>query len=81
MQEKAHKPAHLVDNAAELDPVWFAGMTRIGVTAGASTPTHITRHMTPARGSHVAPGPDRPLSMSPAGPLSGRHRAFTGWQA
>ncbi|TMB92650.1 MAG: 4-hydroxy-3-methylbut-2-enyl diphosphate reductase [Chloroflexi bacterium] len=45
VQEKAHKPAHLVDNATELDPAWFAGMNRIGVTAGASTPTHITREV------------------------------------
>ena len=45
VQEKAHKPAHLVDNAAEVDPAWFDGMTRIGVTAGASTPTHITREV------------------------------------
>jgi 4-hydroxy-3-methylbut-2-enyl diphosphate reductase len=45
VKEKAHKPAHLVDTAAELDPLWFEGMTRIGVTAGASTPTHITREV------------------------------------
>jgi 4-hydroxy-3-methylbut-2-enyl diphosphate reductase len=45
VQEKAHKPAHLVDTANELDPAWFKGMSRIGVTAGASTPTHITREV------------------------------------
>jgi 4-hydroxy-3-methylbut-2-en-1-yl diphosphate reductase len=31
-------PAHMVDNAAELDPAWVAGKQRIGVTAGASAP-------------------------------------------
>ena len=31
-------PAHLVDNAAGIDPAWVAGRRRIGVTAGASAP-------------------------------------------
>ena len=43
VEERAGRPAHLVDTAADLDPSWFIGMTRIGVTAGASTPTQITR--------------------------------------
>jgi len=30
--------SYLVDNASELDPVWFAGVQTVGVTAGASTP-------------------------------------------
>jgi 4-hydroxy-3-methylbut-2-enyl diphosphate reductase len=30
--------AYLVDRADELDPAWFAGASRIGVTAGASAP-------------------------------------------
>lgn len=30
--------AYMVDNAAELDPAWLVGKTRIGVTAGASAP-------------------------------------------
>jgi 4-hydroxy-3-methylbut-2-en-1-yl diphosphate reductase len=29
---------HLIETAAELEPAWFAGARRIGVTAGASTP-------------------------------------------
>ncbi|MBV8194197.1 MAG: 4-hydroxy-3-methylbut-2-enyl diphosphate reductase [Candidatus Dormibacteraeota bacterium] len=45
VQEKRGKPAHLVDTAADLDPFWFRGMTRVGVTAGASTPTQITREV------------------------------------
>ncbi len=30
--------SYMVDNATELDPAWFTGKTRIGVTAGASAP-------------------------------------------
>jgi 4-hydroxy-3-methylbut-2-enyl diphosphate reductase len=43
VEEHAGKPAHLVDTAGDLDPAWFAGIRRVGVTAGASTPTQITR--------------------------------------
>jgi 4-hydroxy-3-methylbut-2-enyl diphosphate reductase len=31
-------PAYLVDEANDIDPAWFAGKRRIGVTAGASAP-------------------------------------------
>ena len=30
--------AHMVDNATQIDPVWFEGKVNIGVTAGASAP-------------------------------------------
>jgi (E)-4-hydroxy-3-methyl-but-2-enyl pyrophosphate reductase len=30
--------SYLVDNAGELDPAWFKGVEKVGVTAGASTP-------------------------------------------
>jgi len=30
--------SYIVDNASELDPEWFEGVERVGVTAGASTP-------------------------------------------
>ncbi len=43
VEERAGRPAFLVDTAADLDPTWFRGMRRVGVTAGASTPTQITR--------------------------------------
>jgi len=36
--ERFGVPAFLVDTAAQLDPVWFEGRRRIGVTAGASAP-------------------------------------------
>jgi 4-hydroxy-3-methylbut-2-en-1-yl diphosphate reductase len=45
VRDKAGKPAHLVDTAADLDAAWFTGMRRVGVTAGASTPTHLTREV------------------------------------
>jgi 4-hydroxy-3-methylbut-2-enyl diphosphate reductase len=45
VQEKAGKLAYLVDTASELDPAWFADVQRVGVTSGASTPTHITREV------------------------------------
>jgi len=34
-------PAHLVDDAGELDLAWLAGVRRIGVSAGASAPGHL----------------------------------------
>jgi 4-hydroxy-3-methylbut-2-enyl diphosphate reductase len=43
VEERGGRPAFLVDTAADLQPDWFRGMHRIGVTAGASTPTQITR--------------------------------------
>lgn len=43
VENLAHRPAHLVDTAADLRPEWFQGVDRVGVTSGASTPTQITR--------------------------------------
>jgi 4-hydroxy-3-methylbut-2-en-1-yl diphosphate reductase len=43
VEELAGRRALLVDTAADLDPAWFRGIRRVGVTAGASTPTQITR--------------------------------------
>ncbi len=34
-------PTHLIEQAGDLDPAWFAGKQRVGVTAGASTPNWI----------------------------------------
>lgn len=38
VSEREGTPAHLVDDASEIDLRWLAGATRIGVTAGASAP-------------------------------------------
>jgi 4-hydroxy-3-methylbut-2-en-1-yl diphosphate reductase len=36
--EKKGVAAYMVDEAGQIDPAWFEGMARIGVTAGASAP-------------------------------------------
>jgi 4-hydroxy-3-methylbut-2-enyl diphosphate reductase len=36
--ERFGVPAYLVDTAAQLDPAWFQGRRRVGITAGASAP-------------------------------------------
>jgi 4-hydroxy-3-methylbut-2-enyl diphosphate reductase len=41
----AGKPAHLVDSVDDVRPEWFQGVRRVGVTSGASTPTHLTRRV------------------------------------
>jgi 4-hydroxy-3-methylbut-2-enyl diphosphate reductase len=37
------KPAHLVDTMEDIDPEWFRGVKKVGVTSGASTPSQLTR--------------------------------------
>jgi 4-hydroxy-3-methylbut-2-enyl diphosphate reductase len=39
------KPAYLVDSVDEIDPSWFEGISRVGVTSGASTPSQLTRRV------------------------------------
>jgi 4-hydroxy-3-methylbut-2-en-1-yl diphosphate reductase len=39
------KPAYLVDRMEDIDPAWFKGASRVGVTSGASTPTQLTRRV------------------------------------
>ncbi|HEY7201513.1 MAG TPA: 4-hydroxy-3-methylbut-2-enyl diphosphate reductase [Candidatus Dormibacteraeota bacterium] len=41
----AGKPAYLVDSLEDVDPRWFEGVRRVGVTSGASTPTQLTRRV------------------------------------
>ncbi len=36
--ERMGKPAFMVDDASGLDPVWFEGVSRVGLSAGASAP-------------------------------------------
>jgi len=38
LAERMGAEAHLLDGAADIDPIWLDGKTRIGVTAGASAP-------------------------------------------
>ena len=45
VQKLAGKPAHLVDRLEDIEPRWFEGVRRVGVTSGASTPTRLTRQV------------------------------------
>ncbi|WP_234197605.1 4-hydroxy-3-methylbut-2-enyl diphosphate reductase [Pseudacidovorax sp. NFM-22] len=38
LAERLGTPAYMVDSAAELQPAWFEGRSRVGLTAGASAP-------------------------------------------
>ena len=39
----ANIPAYLIDSAADIDPDWITGKTKIGLTAGASAPEVLVR--------------------------------------
>ncbi len=39
--EQRQTSAYLIDHAEEIDPQWFAGVDRVGVSAGASAPEHL----------------------------------------
>ncbi len=43
--ERAGCPAHLIDDAAELDPAWLAGTATVALTAGASAPETLVRQV------------------------------------
>ncbi len=43
--ERKGVPSHLVDDASEIRPAWFAPAARIGVTAGASAPETLVREV------------------------------------
>jgi 4-hydroxy-3-methylbut-2-enyl diphosphate reductase len=45
VRKLAGRPAHLVDRLEDVDPRWFDGVRRVGVTSGASTPTQLTRRV------------------------------------
>jgi 4-hydroxy-3-methylbut-2-enyl diphosphate reductase len=48
LREVARKlgtPSYMVDNADELQPQWFAGKARVGLTAGASAPEVLVRQV------------------------------------
>src|SRR4051794_29180923 len=36
--EELGRPSYLIDDATALEPAWFAGVSRVGLTAGASAP-------------------------------------------
>jgi 4-hydroxy-3-methylbut-2-enyl diphosphate reductase len=43
LAERLGVPAHMVDDASELRDEWFAGRSRVGVTAGASAPEDLVQ--------------------------------------
>src|SRR5947208_11147738 len=45
VEKLAGRPAHLVDDLPDIRPEWFAGVSRVGVTSGASTPSQLTRRV------------------------------------
>jgi 4-hydroxy-3-methylbut-2-enyl diphosphate reductase len=38
LADRLGTPAYMVDSAADLDPAWFEGKNKVGLTAGASAP-------------------------------------------
>jgi len=62
VEERGDRPAFLVDTADDIRPEWFIGRRRIGVTAGASTPTQITRAVIAA----LEALPDQAAVVSPS---------------
>lgn len=48
-------PALLIDDAGDIDPAWFRGIGRVGVSAGASAPEHLVGDLI-ARLQEIAPG-------------------------
>lgn len=45
VQEVAGRPAHRIDSVADIKLEWLAGKQTIGVTAGSSTPSELTREV------------------------------------
>ena len=45
VRQRVGKPAYLVGTAAEMCDEWFAGASKVAVTAGASTPSHLGREV------------------------------------
>ena len=45
LAQKLGTPAYMVDNADELQPAWFEGKSRVGLTAGASAPEVLVKQV------------------------------------
>ncbi len=46
--EKSGVPAHLIDDASEVDPAWLEGANTVAVTAGASAPENLVAELVDA---------------------------------
>jgi 4-hydroxy-3-methylbut-2-enyl diphosphate reductase len=58
LAEKLGTPAYLVQTAADIDPVWLAGVACVGVTAGASAPEVVVQQVV-ERLQQLSEGPSR----------------------
>jgi len=45
LAERLGTPAHMVEGPADLQPAWFEGRQRVGLTAGASAPDVVVQHV------------------------------------
>jgi 4-hydroxy-3-methylbut-2-enyl diphosphate reductase len=45
LAEKLGTPAYMVDSANDLEPAWFEGRQRVGLTAGASAPEFLVQQV------------------------------------
>jgi 4-hydroxy-3-methylbut-2-enyl diphosphate reductase len=43
--EDANRQAHLINDASEINPRWFEGVSCVGVTSGASAPEHLVQEV------------------------------------
>ena len=57
VEKLAGRPAYLVDDLPDIRPEWFAGIHRVGVTSGASTPSQLTRRVIEHLEQLEAPAP------------------------
>lgn len=55
--ERRGTPAHLIDNAAQIEPAWLVGRQCIGITAGASAPEVLVQEVIERLRSLGASGP------------------------
>ncbi len=46
LSQRLGTPAYMVDTAGDLQPAWFEGRPRVGLTAGASAPDILVQHVT-----------------------------------
>src|SRR5690606_22891621 len=50
LAEEIGVPAHLIDDAKNLNPAWFDAPASVGITAGASAPEHLVQGVIDAIG-------------------------------
>jgi 4-hydroxy-3-methylbut-2-enyl diphosphate reductase len=43
--QQAGRRSYLINEASQIDPAWFAGVTCVGVTSGASAPEHLVQEV------------------------------------